>query len=240
MCFTQSIESWLESGKVTRMKFETERELFEYLQMHAYAAAFSDILDEMGNRGRVVSPDAHIRPLHESFVAIGRAVTLLNALDVNDEDPYDMVIKCIDSLQPDSMLVTTGAVHLTTGIMGELTATALRVKGCRGAVVNGYTRDARKIIQMGYPTFAWGASPIDTTGRVRVIEWNIPITVGGVVVTPGDIVFADLDGIVVVPRHMEKELIERVLERVSTENVVRKELAEGKRMSEVWSRYHVL
>jgi regulator of RNase E activity RraA len=124
--------------------------------------------------------------------------------------------------------------------MGELTATALRVKGCRGAVVNGYTRDARKIIQMGYPTFAWGASPIDTTGRVRVIEWNIPITVGGVVVTPGDIVFADLDGIVVVPRHMEKELIERVLERVSTENVVRKELAEGKRMSEVWSRYHVL
>jgi regulator of RNase E activity RraA len=222
------------------MKFADELELFEYLERHAYAAAFSDVLDEMGFRSQAVSPDGRIRPLCETFVAVGRAVTLMNTPDTNEEEPYDLVIKCIDSMSPGSMLVTTGRVPLVTGIMGELTATALRVKGCRGAVVNGYTRDARKIIKMGYPTFAWGASPIDTTGRVRVMEYNIPITIGGVTVHQGDLVFADLDGVVVIPRPAEEEVIAQVLERVSTENNVRKELAEGKKMSDVWSKYGVL
>lgn len=167
------------------MKFATEQDLLQYLEQHAYAAAFSDILDEMGYRSQAVSPDARIRPLSETFVSVGRAVTLLNVPDTNEEEPYDLVIKCIDSLLPGSVLVTTGKVPLVTGIMGELTATALRVKKCRGAIVNGYTRDSRKIIKMGYPTFAWGTSPIDTTGRVRVVEYNTPIVIGGVQVTPG-------------------------------------------------------
>jgi regulator of RNase E activity RraA len=222
------------------MGFSTEQELLQYLEQHAYAAVFSDVLDEMGYPSQAVSPDTLIRPLCETFVSAGRAVTLLNAPDTNEEEPYDLVIKCIDSLSPGSILVTTGKAHLTTGIMGELTATALRVKRCRGAIVNGYTRDSRKLISMGYPTFAWGSSPIDTTGRVRVVDYNIPITIGGVDVTPGDLVFADLDGIMVIPRAVEKEVIDKVVERVSTENTVRKELAEGKSMSDVWSRYRVL
>jgi regulator of RNase E activity RraA len=222
------------------LEFPTEQDLLQYLEQHAYAAAFSDILDEIGYRSQAVSPDTPIRPLCDTFVSMGRAVTLLNAPDTNEEEPYELVIKCIDALSPGSILVTTGEEHLTTGIMGELTATALRVKKCRGAIVNGYTRDSRKLINMGYPTFAWGSSPIDTTGRVRVVDYNIPITIGGVIITPGDLVFADLDGIMVIPRAAEKEVIDKVLDRIGTENAVRRELAEGKAMSEVWSRYRVL
>jgi regulator of RNase E activity RraA len=222
------------------MTFESEKELLDYLEQHAYSAAFSDVMDEMGYREQAVSPDRRIRPLCEHFVSAGRAVTLLNAPDTDEKDPYDLVIKCIDSLSPETVLVTTGKVPLTTGIMGELTATALRVKGCRGAIVNGYTRDVRKLIKMGYPTFAWGASPIDTTGRVRVVEYNIPITIGGATISPGDLVFADLDGVMVIPHAAEQEIIAKVLERIGTENIVRKELAEGRRMSDVWSRYGVL
>ncbi len=222
------------------MKFTTEQELFAYLEQHAYAAAFSDILDEMGYRNQAVSPEAHIRALCESFVSAGRAVTLLNAPDVNEVDPYGLIIRCIDNLKEGTLLVTTGTVPLTTGIMGELTATALRVKGCRGAIVNGYTRDARKLVKMGYPTFAWGASPIDTAGRVRVVEYEIPITIGCVQIVPGDLVFADLDGVLVIPRVAEEEVVAKVLERISTENIVRKDLAEGKSMSYVWSKHGVL
>jgi 4-hydroxy-4-methyl-2-oxoglutarate aldolase len=222
------------------MEFSSEEDLLQYLEQHAYAAVFSDILDEMGYRAQAVSPDTPIHPLCETFVSAGRAVTLLNAPDTDEKEPYDLVIKCIDSLPPGSVLVTTGKTSLTTGIMGELTATALRIKKCRGAIVNGYTRDSRKLIQMAYPTFAWGSSPIDTTGRVRVVEYNIPITIGGVRVSPGDLVFADLDGIIVIPRAAEKEAIDRVLDRVSTESAVRRELLEGKSMSDVWSRYRVL
>ncbi len=222
------------------MNFETEEELLKHLEGHAYSAAFSDVMDEMGYRDQVVSPDSHIRPLCDHFVSAGRAVTLLNAPDADEREPYDLVIKCIDSLAPGTVLVTTGNVPLPTGIMGELTATALKVKGCRGAIVNGYTRDVRKLMVMEYPTFAWGASPIDTTGRVRVVKYNTPIVVGGVTVTPGDLVFADLDGVVVVPRAAEKEIVVRVLERISTENEVRDELSHGKKLSEVWSKYGVL
>jgi 4-hydroxy-4-methyl-2-oxoglutarate aldolase len=222
------------------MNFASEHELFDYLTRHAYAAAFSDILDEGGYRHQAVSPDARIRPLSESFIAVGRAVTLINANDTNEQDPYGLVIECIDALPRGSVLVTTGKVPLAAGIMGELTATALRARGCRGAIVNGYTRDMRKLIDMAYPTFAWGASPIDTTGRARVVDYNIPITIGGVTVAPGDLVFADLDGIVVVPRTIEQEMLDKVLERIATESTVRKELAAGKPMSEVWSKYGVL
>jgi len=222
------------------MEFPTEQDLFQHLEERAYAALFSDVLDGMGYRSQAVSPEAAIRPLSEKFVSAGRAVTLLNAPDTNEEDPYDLVIRCIDAIQPGSVMVATGSQRLETGIMGELTATALRARQCRGAIVNGYTRDSRKLISMGYPTFAWGSSPIDTTGRVRVVRTNIPVVIGGVTISPGDMVFADMDGIVVVPRSVEGEVINRVLERLSTENMVRKELSEGKTMAEVWSRYHVL
>lgn len=222
------------------MNFEKENDLFKYLEEHSYAAAFSDIMDEMGFRKQVVSPDAGIKPLKHHYVAMGRAVTLLNSPDKNENDPYDLVIRCIDAMSSGTILVTTGTEHLETGIMGELTATALRVNGCRGAVVHGYTRDARKLIEMDYPTFAWGSSPIDTTGRARVVETNIPITIGGVTVAPGEMVYADMDGIVAIPEAIEKEVVKRVLERIGTENTVRKELAQGKKMAEVWSKYKVL
>ncbi|MCL5030871.1 MAG: RraA family protein [Bacteroidetes bacterium] len=222
------------------MKFNTETELLDYLEKNAYSAAFSDILDEMGYRFQVLSPHSRIYPLKEDFVVIGRAVTLLNENDGNTDEPYDTVIKCIDSIKPDSLLVTTGADKFITGIMGELTATALYARKCRGAIVNGYTRDARKIIKMDFPTFAWGTSPIDTTGRVRVVDYNIPITIGGVKISPDDLIFADLDGIAVIPKAIEEEVINEVIKRINTENVVRKELAEGKTMAEVWSKHHVL
>lgn len=222
------------------MEFKSESELFSYMETNAYAAVFSDIMDEMGYHFQVVSPNTKIHPLKKNFVVTGRAVTLLNENDGNKNEPYSSVIKCIDTLPPDSVIVTTGADNFVTGIMGELTATALRAKKGRGAIVNGYTRDARKLINMEFPTFAWGASPIDTTGRVRVADYNIPIIIGGVKIFPGDLIFADLDGIVIIPKDLEAGVIKEVIKRINTEDVVRKELAEGKTMSEVWEKYHVL
>ncbi|MBN1349886.1 RraA family protein, partial [candidate division KSB1 bacterium] len=104
----------------------------------------------------------------------------------------------------------------------------------------GYSRDVRKITKMDFPTFAWGASPIDTTGRVRVIEYNTPIIIGGVKIFPNDLIFADFDGLVVIPQQYEQEIIDKTISRINTENKVRKELAEGHKMREVWDRYHVL
>lgn len=222
------------------MNFKSETELFSYLEKNAYAAVFSDILDELGFNSQVISPQSQIHPLKESFVVMGKAVTLLNESDSNEEEPYDVVINCIDNLGPNSVIVIAQTENFLTGIMGELTATALRFRKSRGAIVNGYTRDARKLIKMGFPTFARGASPIDTKGRVRVKDFNIPIVVGGIKILPGDLIFADLDGIIVIPPQVEKEVIDEVIIRINTETTVRKELATGKSMAEVWEKHHVL
>jgi len=222
------------------MNFEPEIERFDYIEKNCYAGVFSDVLDELGYRFQVISPESNIRPLDDNYVVIGRACTMMNAQDDNMEDPYDLAIKCIEELKPGSVIVTTTNTPLDVGIMGELSATALRAKGCRGAIVNGYTRDVRKLKEMSFPTFAWGSSAIDTTGRARVISYNVPIDIGGVQVRPDDLIFCDLDGMVVIPRKIEKIAIKKVLNRVVEENIVRKELAEGENLSEVWDKYHIL
>lgn len=222
------------------MEFKSESELFDYIERHFYAGALSDVLDEMGLRFQVISPTNNIRPLKDDSVIMGRACTLLNAPDDNVEEPYDLAIKCFEELKPDSVLVTTGSSDLAVGIMGELSATALRVKGCRGAIVNGYSRDLRKLKAMNFPTFAWGPSPIDTAGRVRVVSYNIPISIGGVHINPGDLVYGDLDGIVIIPKEVELDVIPKVLERAQKESAVRQELKDGKTLSDVWQKYHIL
>jgi regulator of RNase E activity RraA len=222
------------------MNSVSEIERLDYIEKTCYAAVFSDVLDELGYRFQVISPDSNIRPLDDKYVVMGRAWTMMNAQDDKIDDPYDMAIKCMEELKPGSVIITTSNTPLEVGIMGELSATALCAKGCRGAIVHGYTRDVRKLKKMGFPTFAWGPSAIDTTGRARVISYNIPIVIGGVEIRLNDLIFCDLDGIIVIPRKMEKIVFKNVLNRVAEEDLVRKKLAEGENLSEVWEKYHIL
>ncbi len=217
-----------------------EQDLFKYIEAHAYAGVFSDILDEMGYRDCVISPDTKIRPLNEGYAIFGRCCTMLNEIDTNPIDPYEGAIRCIDNIERGAVLFTTGKGNLSTGIMGELTATAMRSRGAKGAIVNGYSRDIRKLKLMGFPTFTWGPSPIDTTGRVRVTAINEAIEVGGVVVHPRELVFADYDGIVIIPSEVEDEVIEKVIERIKVEGDARSELSKGQSMRNVWEKYQVL
>lgn len=217
-----------------------ESEVFDYLCTHAYSDAFSDIMDEMGLREQVILPSAGIRPMMVDSVLMGRARTLLNDYDQNTDDPYKLAIECVDSMVENDIVVASGQTPLEVGIMGELTATAVRSRGGRGAFINGYSRDVRKILKMDFPLFAKGASPIDTTGRVRVVAIDIPVVIGGQEINPGDLVFADMDGAVILPRAHEVEIIDRVMERIGTEDIVRDELGNGTRMREVWNKYQVL
>jgi len=86
-----------------------------------------------------------------------------------------------------------------SGVWGELLATAAAAKGAAGAIVDGLTRDARRIQELQLPVFAVGISSYDSWGRSEVIAYDIPVQCGGVQVNPGDDVLADYDGIVVIP-----------------------------------------
>jgi regulator of RNase E activity RraA len=223
------------------MEFRNEIEMFEFMEKNFYSGALSDILDEMGYPECAASPHSMIKPIFPQAICTGRVRTALNAPALTGrDDPYKLAITLLDGLKAGEVTVCSSDKPIECGIMGELSATAMQKKEARGCIVDGYTRDARKIIARGFPTFAKGISPIDTTDRVKVVEIDCPIVCGGRRVTPGQIVFADLDGIVFIPKEVEMEVIQEAAKRVEVESEIRKNLGQGATMREMWDKYHVL
>lgn len=204
-----------------------------------YSAVLADILDSLGHRTSALPSD--LQPLKPEWRLFGRAVTL-NAIAVAEEPkhPYAVELECIDSLQPGDVLVATTNGDRSSGLWGELLSTASRAHGAVGAVIDGLTRDATKIMAMNLPVFAAGFSPLDSKGRIDAVSYGKPIKIGDCVVQTGDWVFGDYDGIVVVPAKLAEKVLPMALEKVHGENTVRDELARGRSAREVFEQYGIL
>ena len=221
------------------MEWKNETELFEMMKEKLYAAVISDALDQVGYRNQTMHHD--IRPLYMEAVAVGRAMPVL-CVDVYEvpDQPYQMEIAAVDSLKPNDVLVCSTNYSTRNCFWGELLSTAASVRGARGAIVEGFIRDTKQITEMQFPVFMTGISPVDSSGRGDVIAYNVPIECGGVKVNPGDIVFGDYDGVVVIPQKVENKVIEAALEKVSGENRTRDELLKGSTLKEVYDKYGIL
>lgn len=222
-----------------KREWENDTELFDMMEESLYAAVISDALDAVGFREQAMRHT--IRPLLPETVVVGRALPVL-CLDVYEipDEPYQQEIAAVDSLKQDDVLVcsTDGSTRIC--FWGELLSTAARARGARGAVIEGFIRDVRKIMQMQFPIFTTGITPVDSNGRGEVVAYNVPIECGGVTVNPGDIVFGDADGVVVIPQSVETQVIEAALEKVSAENRTRDALREGATLREVYDEFGIL
>ena len=220
-------------------QWETDTELFDMMEEQLYAAVISDALDAAGFREQALRHT--IRPLLPETVVVGRAmpVLCLEVYEIPDE-PYQQEIAAVDSLKQDDVLIcsTNGSTRIC--FWGELLSTAAQARGARGAVIDGFIRDVRKIMTMRFPIFTTGILPVDSNGRGEVVAYNVPIECGGVTVNPGDIVFGDADGVVVIPQAVETQVIEAALEKVRGENRTRDALREGATLREVYDKYGIL
>jgi regulator of RNase E activity RraA len=204
-----------------------------------YSAVLADTLDSLGHR-RSVLP-ARIRPLRPGWKILGRAVTLnVVPVAVDPPNPYQVELECIDSLREGDVLVSTTNGDFGSALWGELLSTACRARGAVGAVLDGLTRDTEKILAMDFPVFAAGFSPLDSRGRLDGISFNQPLRIGDCVVHPRDWVFADIDGVVVVPQALAEQTFAMAIEKVTGENLVREELAAGKSARETFAKYGIL
>jgi regulator of RNase E activity RraA len=205
---------------------------------HLYTAVLSDCLDALDRPGQVLS--GRIRPLEPDMRVVGYAETIQVAETfVVTDEPYRGMMQTIDSARPGSVIVIAAST-VRCALWGELFATAAQARGVRGTIVDGYTRDAERIARHGYPVFAAGSRPIDMKGRGQFLAAGGIIEVDGVRVTPGDLVFADRDGVVIVPRALETDVLARAYDKVGKEDLAREALRGGTRMEQVWEDYGVL
>lgn len=219
--------------------FSSDTEMFDTMRDKLYTSVISDVVDSLGAHYQGMRSD--VRPIYEGATVVGRAYPVLTA-DVYKyiDDPYGPEIDAVDSLKPNDVMVVCTQRSTRTCFWGELLATAARARGARGIVVDGTVRDVAQITSMKFSTFATGIYMVDSAGRSIVIDHNCPVDCGGVLVNPGDIVFGDIDGVIVIPKAMEKEVIPLALEKASKEDQVREELLKGTLLRDVYNKYGVL
>jgi 4-hydroxy-4-methyl-2-oxoglutarate aldolase len=203
------------------------------------SAVLADVLDALGHRTSALP--GNLRPLRPEWRIFGRAATLSTLpVAVEPVQPYAVELECVDALRPGDVLVATTNGDRGSALWGELLSTAARAHGAVGAVIDGLTRDAARILAMDFPVFAAGFSPLDSKGRLDGIVHGRPIRVGDCIIHPGDWVFGDMDGIVVVPGGLAEAAFPRALEKVTGENQVRAELVRGRSVREVFAEYGIL
>ena len=214
-------------------------DLFEHVQRNLYTAVVSDALDELGYRNQAMHE--RLRPLFPAccFAGWARTVAYVDVYHVS-EDPYGKEIEALDSILPGEAVVVSSGESRRNAPWGELLSTAARARGARGAVIDGLVRDVRKIEELGFPVFAAGIKPVDSKGRGIVSDYNVPVECGGVVVSPGDLIFADYDGVVAVPAEVVPEIIRMATDKATRENHSREELLKGAYLRDVYARYGVL
>jgi len=206
------------------------------------AAVLSDVMDVLGLMNQAMQP--FVRPLDESLVLAGRARTGLYMLayEVRDgENPYEVEIALVDDLKPgDVPVLACDGPTQRIAPWGELLSTAAQVRGAAGCITDGLVRDVRQIREMRFPVFHGGIGPLDTKGRARMVHRNVPVECAGVKVRDGDIVFGDVDGVVVIPQERAAEVLARAKEKVAGEGRTRDELRQGRLLREVFEKYRIL
>lgn len=206
-----------------------------------YTGVISDVLDSMGYTEHSMRPN--VRPLDESLVVCGPARTALYMEMHYVEkgiNPYELEIELIDDLKPGEVAVMGCPRGDRVAPWGELLSTASKARGAAGCVTDGLVRDVKLIREMKFPVFAGGIGPLDSKGRGMVMRIDVPIDCGGARVNPGDWIFADVDGVCVIPRAAAKECFEKSLEKAAAENTVRAELERGDKLATVFKRHGIL
>lgn len=227
--------------------FDNDTELFAAMRSRLFTAVVGDILDTMGLQHQFLPPQ--IKALRNDMVAVGRAMPVLEAdffataeaggHSEFSSKPFGLMFHALDSLKENEIYVCSGSSP-RYAVWGELMSTrAMKLKAA-GAICDGYCRDSAGILALDFPTFCYGSYAQDQGPRGKVVDYHIPIEIGGIRIRPGDILFGDRDGVLVIPREAEVEAITLALEKAETENKVRLAIEAGMSTVEAFERFGVM
>ncbi len=227
--------------------WKNDDELFAIARRELFTCVVGDVMDKLRLRHQFLPPQ--IRPLRDDMLVIGRAMPAL-AVDVFEEKvagsanalmekPFGLMLEALDALRPGEIYLGTGSSP-RNALWGELMSIRATRLGAVGAVLNGYSRDTRAIVDLKFPTFSFGPYGQDSAPRYKVVDYRVPVEIGGVRVEPGDILFGDIDGVCVVPAAAEEETFARALEKARGEKLVRRALESGSSAVDAFNRFGIM
>lgn len=219
-------------------EWKSDDELFALMRDVLYTPVIGDILDGLGCRHQFLPQP--IQPIRDSDRLAGRAMPVL-MMDVHGPQsrPFGRLTEALDQLEPGEVYIATGG-DMRCAYWGEILTATARTRGAVGAVINGFHRDTPRVLEQNWPVFSRGRYAQDSSVRSAVVEYRCAIEIDGVWIEPGDLIFGDLDGVVIIPRRHEAEVIEKALEKARGEKTVRKAIEGGMSSTEAFRRFGIL
>lgn len=222
-----------------------DTEKFKLIRERLFTAVVGDVLDASGHVLQFLPPG--IKPLDDAMVVVGRAMPVLEAdcfeqdiIHTGKRQPFGVMFEALDDLQPNEVYVCTGSSH-NYALWGELMSLCATKSGAAGAVVDGYSRDTNGILKLGFPTFSRGTYAQDQGVRGRVIDFRCALRFSnGVSVSPGDLLFGDRDGVVVIPNTIEDDILKLAYDKVIGENKVRAAIEQGMSSREAFDTFGIM
>jgi len=235
----------MDNRQIENRIWQTDDELFGIVKKELYTAVVGDIMDKLGWLHQFLPPQ--IKPLKQDTFLVGRAMTVLEADVFGDEanqnpilkKPFGLMLEALDDLKKNEVYICTGASP-TYALWGELMSTRAIKLGAAGAVVDGYSRDTKGILDLNFPTFSYGCYAQDQAPRGKVIDFRVPLEIKGVKVNPGDIVLGDIDGVCIVPQEIEEDVFKLAIEKARGEKMVQKKIEEGMSAKEAFEKYGIM
>lgn len=218
--------------------WKNDAELFDLFRNELYTPVVGDILDAYECYHQFLP--FQVQPMRTSDIVIGRAMPVL-MIDVYgpQKKPFGLLTEALDQLQNGEVYVASGG-EMRCAYWGEILTATAKKRGATGAVINGFHRDTPKVMEQNWPVFSRGRYAQDSAVRTQVADFRCDIQVGNVWIKPGDLVFGDLDGVLVIPKQYEEEVVTKALEKARGEKVVRKEIENGMSSTAAFKKYGIL
>ncbi len=227
--------------------WKNDDELFKLAKQELFVALVGDVMDKMGLLHQFLPQQ--IKPLDNSMVTIGRAMPVLEA-DVFAEklegtnnpimaQPFGIMFPALDSLKHNDVYICSGSSY-NYALWGGLMSTRAMKLDAAGAVVDGFTRDTNEILRLQFPTFSAGTYAQDQGPRGKVVDYNLPIEFGGIAVHPGDVIYGDRDGVLIIPKNAVEEAFTLAIEKARGEKLVMKALENGMSTVEAFETFGIM
>ncbi|TGR28058.1 RraA family protein [Mesorhizobium sp. M8A.F.Ca.ET.202.01.1.1] len=223
-----------------------DAEMYRLFEAELFVAVVGDVMDTLGLQHQFLPPV--FKPVDDKTRLLGRAMPVLetdiflsNGPTHNPlmTEPFGLMFEALDDLKPGEIYVASGASP-RYALWGELMSTRAKILGAHGALVDGFARDTDGIKALGFPCFCTGYYAQDQGVRGKVIDYRCTLEIGGVRIEPGTLLFGDKEGVIVIPRQAEEEVVRLALEKVRGEKLVAKAIREGMSAVEAYRTFGIM